>query len=207
VAGYGIKQWRLDLKGDGILVDTLSSGSGDPDPSFTFNLKQIGLGKIGLYENIMAEMVVADEKGQALKVTGPSASVRFIKRKERVSQKVGYKVLEKYALILFEYDSSKIKGRNRVIVGRIIERLKAFPRAIVKIVGHTDNIGKEEYNLKLSERRAKAVYKQMIEAGMTAGDNTAHEGAGFLKPLFDNALPEGRALNRTVTVSLEYEKQ
>jgi outer membrane protein OmpA-like peptidoglycan-associated protein len=206
-AGYGIKQWRLDLKGDGILVDTLSSGSGDPDPSFTFNLKQIGLGKIGLYENIMAEMVMADEKGQALKVTGPSASVKFIKRKERVSQKVGYKVLEKYALILFEYDSSEIKDRNRVIVDRIIERLKAFPRAVVKIVGHTDNIGKEEYNLKLSERRAKTVYKQMLDAGMTAGNNSTYEGAGPHKPLFDNALPEGRALNRTVTVSLEYEKQ
>ena len=190
-----------------MLVTTLASGMGDPNPSFTFKLKQIGLGKIGLYENIMAEMIVADEKGQALKVTGPSAAVRFIKRKERVSQKVGYKVLEKYALILFEYDSSEIKGRNRVIVDRIIERLKAVPGAIVKIVGHTDNIGKEQYNLKLSERRAKAVYKQMLEAGMTAGDNVTFEGAGPHEPLFDNVLPEGRALNRTVTVSLEYEQQ
>jgi outer membrane protein OmpA-like peptidoglycan-associated protein/Mg-chelatase subunit ChlD len=207
VAGYGIKQWRLDLKGDGMLVSTLGSGIGDLEQSFTFDLKQIGLGKIGLYENIMAEIVIADNKGQALKVTSPSASVDFIKRKERVSQKVGYKVLEKYALILFEYDSSEIKGRNRIIVDRIIERLKAFPGAIVRVVGHTDNIGQEPYNIELSQRRAKAVYEQMLEAGMTAGDNATYEGAGPHKPLFDNALPEGRALNRTVTVSLEYEQQ
>ena len=205
--GYGIKQWKIDLKGDGILVNTLANGIGDLESEFTFDLKEIGFGKIGLYENIMAEMIIVDEKKQVLKVTGPSASVRFIKRKERVSQKVGYKVLEKYALILFEYDSSEIKGRNRVIVERIIERLKEYPGAIVKIVGHTDNIGKEAYNLSLSKRRAKAVYGQMIEAGMTSGDNTTYEGAGPHVPLFDNNLPEGRALNRTVTVSLEYETQ
>jgi outer membrane protein OmpA-like peptidoglycan-associated protein len=206
-AGYGIKQWKIDLKGDGILVNTLANGIGDLESEFTFDLKEIGFGKIGLYENIMAEMIIVDEKKQVLKVNGPSASVRFIKRKERVSQKVGYKVLEKYALILFEYDSSEIKGRNKVIVERIIERLKEYPGAIVKIVGHTDNIGKEAYNLSLSKRRAKAVYEQMIEAGMTPGDNTTYEGAGPHAPLFDNNLPEGRALNRTVTVSLEYEKQ
>jgi outer membrane protein OmpA-like peptidoglycan-associated protein len=206
-AGYGIKEWKIVLKGDGMLVDTLASGTGDLESMYAFDLKSIGLGRLGLYENILAEITIKDEKDQVVTVISPSASMKFIKRKERLSQKMGYKVLEKYALILFDYDSSEIKGRNRIIVDRIIERLQALPGTVVSIVGHTDNIGKEEYNLLLSERRAKAVYKQMLEAGMTAGENVTYEGAGPKDPLFDNSLPEGRALNRTVTVSLMYEKK
>lgn len=204
-AGYGVKQWRLNLKGDGMLFDT-RSGFGDLEPVYNIALKEIGLGKIGSFENILAEIEVVDEKDQAIKVVGPSASVRFIKRQERVAQKVGYKVLEKYALILFDYDSSEIKGRNRVIVDGIVERLKAIPGAVVNIVGHTDNIGQEEYNLALSQRRANAVYRQMLDAGMKPGENIICEGVGPNDSLYDNTLPEGRAFNRTVTVSLEYEQ-
>jgi outer membrane protein OmpA-like peptidoglycan-associated protein len=206
VAGYGIKSWRIDLKGDGVQIDTLG-GNGDLESVYTFNLSQIGLGKIGSYENIGAAIEIVDQNDQQVKVMADSASVKFIKRKERLSQKVGYKVLEKYALILFDFGRWDIKGRNKVIVDRIIARLKEFPGAIVRIVGHTDNIGKEAANLRLSEKRAKGVYDQMLEAGMTPGEKVTYAGAGPHEPLFDNSLPEGRALNRTVTVSLEYEKK
>ena len=74
-------------------------------------------------------------------------------------------------------------------------------------MGHTDNIGKENYNLNLSERRAKAVFDQMVEAGMVAGENITYAGAGPNDPMYENLTPEGRALNRTVTVTLEYEEK
>jgi outer membrane protein OmpA-like peptidoglycan-associated protein len=74
----------------------------------------------------------------------------------------------------------------------------------VKIVGHTDTIGTVEYNLQLSERRAKAVYQQLLAAGATA-QTIDCVGAGPHNPPYDNALPEGRALNRTVNVYIEYE--
>ncbi len=86
------------------------------------------------------------------------------------------------------------------------ERIRKFPGVVVNITGHTDDIGKEEYNLKLSEKRAKAVYKQLQAAlGDTKGLDIGHEGVGPHNPLYDNSLPHGRALNRTVTVTLEYE--
>ena len=79
--------------------------------------------------------------------------------------------------------------------------------AQVAIVGHTDNIGKEAYNLKLSERRAKAVYDQIAAAiGETPSDTLTHMGVGSFDPLYGNGLPENRALNRTVTVTLEDEQ-
>ena len=84
--------------------------------------------------------------------------------------------------------------------------MRAFPTAEVKVVGHTDNLGEVDYNLWLSERRAKAVYEQVLAGGMMAGEKITYAGAGPHDPLYDNSLPEGRSLNRTVTVHLEYEK-
>jgi outer membrane protein OmpA-like peptidoglycan-associated protein len=82
--------------------------------------------------------------------------------------------------------------------------MQEVPDAKVDIVGHTDNIGKEAYNLKLSERRAEAVKGQFAAV---ASDKMTMSGAGPQNPLYDNTLPEGRALNRTVTIDLEYEKK
>jgi outer membrane protein OmpA-like peptidoglycan-associated protein len=206
-AGYGITDWEIQLIGDGSPIGSVK-GQGDLNPFYTFDLKAIGLAKLGFYKEIAAGIKVMDKKGRVYKDDAAATSiVRFIKRKERVAQKMGYKVLEKYALILFDFNSSEIKERNKAIVDQIIERMKQFPAADVKVVGHTDNIGKEEYNMKLSERRAKAVYEQILAGGMTAGERLTYAGAGPHNPLYDNSLPEGRALNRTVTVSLEYEKK
>ena len=114
--------------------------------------------------------------------------------------------MEKYALILFDFDRTEIKARNKVVVDRIIDRIADVPSPRVRIVGHTDTIGKEAYNISLSERRAKAAYQQMQTAGLKDNVDISHEGAGPFQPMYDNELPEGRALNRTVTVTIEYEQ-
>lgn len=204
-AGYGIDYWTIRLTGDGVLIESLE-GKGDPLPAYTFNLENIGLRKIGAYRNLEAGIEITDKKGQAHR-TATSSSVRFIEREERVAQKLGYKVLEKYALILFDFDRAEIKERNKVVLDRIVERIKEIPDARVTIVGHTDTIGKEEYNIALSTRRAKAAYDQILASGIAASDLITFHGAGPYNPLYDNNLPEGRALNRTVTVTFEYEEK
>ena len=60
------------------------------------------------------------------------------------------------AKVMYDFDSAEIKGDNEVILQRIVERMKEFPDAFVRITGHTDTIGDESYNMKLSQRRAKA---------------------------------------------------
>jgi outer membrane protein OmpA-like peptidoglycan-associated protein len=122
-----------------------------------------------------------------------------------LAQKQDFRVQEKYALILFDFDSDTIDARNQEIVNTIVTRIKALPQATVDVVGHTDNIGKEDYNIKLSERRALAVYKLLIAAyGEDPGERVRHRGVGPSNPLYDNATPEARAFNRTVTITLEY---
>jgi outer membrane protein OmpA-like peptidoglycan-associated protein len=77
---------------------------------------------------------------------------------------------------------------------------------MVTIVGHTDSIGKLDYNVALSRKRAQAAYDLILGGGIRASDSIRHDGRGPEDPLFDNGLPEGRAFNRTVTVRLEYEQ-
>jgi outer membrane protein OmpA-like peptidoglycan-associated protein len=205
-SGYGIKQWKIELKGDGTIIRSIE-GNGDLNPFYVFDINDIGLRTVRSYKEIAVDIEVIDEEGQIYKNEAAATSfVKFVKKEERVAQKMGYKVLEKYALILFDFNSSIIKERNKAIVDRIVERMKEFPTAEVKVVGHTDNIGEIDYNLWLSERRAKAVYDLVLAGGMTGGDQVTYAGAGPNNPLYDNSLPEGRALNRTVTVYLEYER-
>ena len=205
-SGYGIKKWKIELKGDGTLIRSLE-GEGDLKSDYAFDINDIGLRRVRSYNEITVGIEAIDEEGQIYRdEAAATSSVKFVKKEERVAQKMGYKVLEKYALILFDFNSSVIKERNKAILDRIVERMKEFPAAEVKVVGHTDNIGEIDYNLWLSERRAKAIYDLVLSGGMTAGDKVTYAGAGPHDPLYDNSLPEGRALNRTVTVHLEYER-
>jgi outer membrane protein OmpA-like peptidoglycan-associated protein len=203
-SGYDLARWTVALVGDGMLIDS-TAGQGDLMPTYQFNLQDIGLGKIGGYENIGANIEVEDKRGQIYK-THASTAVRFIRREERVAKKEGYKVMEKYALILFDFNRADIKDRNRSVVDRIVARIKEVPTARVRIEGHTDSIGKEAYNIDLSQRRAKAAFDMILAGGAVGSGDISYEGAGPHNPLFDNQLPEGRALNRTVTVTLEYEQ-
>jgi outer membrane protein OmpA-like peptidoglycan-associated protein len=204
-AGYDLAEWHIELTGDGSTIQSLN-GQGDLESLYRFDLEKIGFGKIGKCENIGARIEVVDKKGQAHKAYA-SAAVKFIRREERVAQKKEYKVLEKYALILFDFNRADIKDHNKVVMDRILARIKEIPSAKVTIVGHTDSIGKELYNIDLSMRRAKAAYEEILAGGVPEGEAISYAGAGPHDPLFDNTLPEGRALNRTVTVTLEYEQK
>ena len=174
--------------------------------SYVLALKDLGLLDIGTYQTITAAVDVTDAKGQTFRAED-STRVRFIRREERLAQKEGYKVIEKHALILFDFDRAEIKDRNRAVLDRISARMREVPAAVVTIVGHTDSIGKADYNVALSKKRAQAAYDLILGGGIRARDGIRHDGQGPADPLFDNGLPEGRAFNRTVTVSLEYEQR
>jgi outer membrane protein OmpA-like peptidoglycan-associated protein len=207
-AESGIDSWKVELKGEHESVIQTASGEGDMTSALTFNLVSAGLSKIASFKTITASVEVTDKEGETFRDrTAATSKVRFIRREEMRAQKKGDHVLEKYALILFDFDKAEIRERNRVIVDRIIARMKELPSARIKIVGHTDNIGKEEYNIRLSERRAQAVLSQLLASGIKATGNLGYGGVGPRDPLYDNSTPEGRALNRTVTITLEYEEK
>jgi outer membrane protein OmpA-like peptidoglycan-associated protein len=207
-AEAGISTWKLYLKAGP--QELLGSKSGEMilDSLVAFDLETIGLKRIAAFNAITAGIEVMDKEDNLLKMeSAASASVKFIRRNEQKTQKTGHQVLEKHALILFDFNSADIKERNKMIMDRIIQRVTTHPSAKINIVGHTDNIGKEAYNINLSERRAEAVFDQMIATGMIPLENISYSGLGPNNPLYDNLTPEGRSLNRTVTVTLAYEEK
>ena len=74
--------------------------------------------------------------------------------------------------------------------------------AKIEIIGHTDNLGSKEYNLELSENRAKAVYDWLVTKGVTK-ERLNYKGFGNEKPLFDNTSEENRAKNRRVEFKIK----
>jgi len=205
-AEAGIQDWDITMRCGDDIIGTFS-GSGDMAPEYVFSVEKGHLDKMVTAGNIDIDLHVRDKETKELSLKdAASLPVRFIRRQEQMAQKQGYKVREKYALILFDYDSSAIKSRNKIIVDRIVGRLKDVPQADMDIVGHTDNIGKEDYNIKLSERRAEAVKTQFVQEQQSTPNNLSVSGDGPNTPLYDNDTPEGRALNRTVTIALEYQE-
>jgi|GEM_PF-2201905 len=96
---------------------------------------------------------------------------------------------------LFDFDSDVIKEENFDNLDAIAEFLKEYDNIKVEIEGHTDNVGTEEYNKGLSERRAKAVGDYLINKGIDSSRITT-EGFGFSKPAASNDTEEGQAQNR-----------
>jgi len=201
---HGVARWKVAIANAGGSLGE-RTGEGAPAaetvvPLQTGNLKELAAGG-----DITVTMALQDRKGQDLVLTTAPLPVRFIETRERLAQKQGYRVQEKYALILFDFDSDAIGQRNQAIVSEIVARIRELPGASAVIVGHTDNIGKDDYNLKLSERRAKAVYDLLMASyGEDAAGRISHTGVGAADPLYDNLSPEARAFNRTVTITLEY---
>jgi outer membrane protein OmpA-like peptidoglycan-associated protein len=200
----GIADWHLTMLGAGKEIRSLR-GQGALPQEWVIPLDDDLLEEVSGCSEVDVRLEATDAEGNGLSALESTAlPVNFVQRSQQMSEVQGYKVKEQYALILFDYNSADIKARNQTIVERIIARMNDVPDALVSVVGHTDSIGGEEYNLKLSEKRARSVGKAMSDALGSSADRLHVAGVGPNAPLYDNDLPEGRSLNRTVTVTLEY---
>jgi outer membrane protein OmpA-like peptidoglycan-associated protein len=149
-------------------------------------------------------MELQGNKGESMEMLA-TVKVSYLQTSQQLAQKQNMKVQEKYALILFDFNKDKIGDLNQLVVDRVADRIQKVTKATVEIVGHTDNIGKEDYNIKLSERRALAVYELLTAASSQDQlERIRYTGVGPNSPLYGNNTPEARSFNRTVTITLEY---
>lgn len=97
--------------------------------------------------------------------------------------------------IYFAFNSAEIDSTSTIALTNFADFLDLNPSLKVSIYGHTDNIGDDEFNLRLSERRAKAVSDYLIMKGI-ANERLTWKGYGETRPLASNSTKSGRAANR-----------
>ena len=105
--------------------------------------------------------------------------------------------------IQFEFDKDEITPESDPTLNLVAELLLKRPHLKLIALAHTDSIGTEEYNLDLSERRARSVKSYLVRKGVPP-PSIRFKGMGYSMPLEDNSTDEGRAVNRRVEFRVTY---
>jgi outer membrane protein OmpA-like peptidoglycan-associated protein len=99
--------------------------------------------------------------------------------------------------INFDFNKATLRPDSNPTLEKVLALVKSRPDLKLEVQGHTDNVGSDEYNLKLSDARAASVVAWLVSKGIAASRLTAH-GYGLRVPIADNGSDEGRAKNRRV---------
>ncbi len=112
---------------------------------------------------------------------------------------IDYKVGNTITLenIFFEFDKSALLPASKSELEKLVDIMTDYPHLSIEIGGHTDNIGSEAYNQKLSEARAKSVVDFLLDKKVNP-IRVTYKGYGSVKPITSNATEEGQAINRRV---------
>lgn len=97
--------------------------------------------------------------------------------------------------IFFESGSATLLESSNYEIDKLYQLLSKNENLKIEIIGHTDNVGSDSDNMRLSDSRAKAVYDVLIDKGIDAS-RLSHKGMGETKPIADNSTPEGQRTNR-----------
>lgn len=104
--------------------------------------------------------------------------------------------------IQFEFNSSELTEDSREGIDMLAAFMENHPSLYVELGGHTDNVGSDAYNQKLSESRASAVRQALMDKGI-ASERMTSKGYGATKPAYPNDTEEHRALNRRTEMTIK----
>jgi outer membrane protein OmpA-like peptidoglycan-associated protein len=104
--------------------------------------------------------------------------------------------------IFFDYDKSTLRPESFPELNRMAKMLKDSPTMTIEVGGHTDAIGGDAYNQRLSNDRAKAVADYLVTTGGVEPARITSKGYGKKRPVATNATDEGRQLNRRVEITI-----
>jgi len=101
----------------------------------------------------------------------------------------------------FDFDKSVLKPEGRAKLDDLVSKISGVNLEVIIAVGHTDSVGSDAYNQKLSVRRAEAVKAYLVSKGIER-NRVYTEGKGEKQPVADNKTKEGRAKNRRVEIEV-----
>jgi outer membrane protein OmpA-like peptidoglycan-associated protein len=102
--------------------------------------------------------------------------------------------------VLFDFDKADIRADAAGALAKVATLIRNYPKASTQLTGHTDSVGADDYNLALSQRRAEAVKRWLIEREKLDGARLEPRGMGETKPVAANDTEAGRQKNRRVEV-------
>ncbi|MDQ1266845.1 MAG: hypothetical protein QG635_1998 [Bacteroidota bacterium] len=189
-----IKSWRLAAIQNGITLKEYTGNDSLPKSiEWKINEEQETVPRFDMPVTFHLEIIIG--KGDTLRSKNGYLPInqRTILRKRE--EKTTDKKIDRYSLILFEFDEYKLNNINQKIADFIKGKLE--PNSKLKITGYTDRFGESEYNRLLSARRAVEVSTAL----KSPGAKTLGFGESVL--IFDNDTPEGRFYCRTVEIIVE----
>jgi outer membrane protein OmpA-like peptidoglycan-associated protein len=168
------------------LTYTWDFGDGTPPVKGTFPRTTYAYTRAG---NYTAKVTADNGRGGICSATAPVTVVLRV-----VLQEKGGKVL-------FDFDKSDLKPEARRQLAVVLQALKEQPSLQTQIVGHTDGVGTDAYNIKLSQRRAESVASYLAQNGASR-QSIKTDWRGKREPIASNATASGRAQNRRVEITL-----
>ena len=187
-AGLQAKVQLIDAEGGELLSKTLRTAE-DGTATFTFNdPKYLGKNyrvKISADKHIYQEGTVSDIYGSDTYLLEP-----IVPKKEWILKNM-----------YFATNKTEILPMSEESLKTLYDFLKENPRVRIKIIGHTDSVGTDQANQKLSEGRAASVKNEMVKRGIKA-ERIETEGRGESEPIDTNDTEEGRQNNRRVVIQV-----
>jgi len=168
------------------LTFTWDFGDGTPPVKGTFPRTTHAYARAG---NYTVKVTADDGRGGMCSATAPVTVVLRV-----VLQEKGGKVL-------FDFDKADLKPEARRQLAVVLQALKEQPSLQTQIVGHTDGVGSDAYNIKLSQRRAESVASYLAQNGASR-QSIKTDWRGKREPIASNATASGRAQNRRVEITL-----
>lgn len=193
-----LTEWSLEIKQAGKTIKKFN-GQGEPQPvKWQIIPNELSPSKVPLEYTFTAKT-----KSGATRYATSSVPVDYYSFNRKVSEDRPDRVIYKYSLTLFDFDSPEVSDFDKIILDQyVIPNIKS--NSTVQIYGYTDRIGEANYNKKLSQNRAENVRKY-IESKVKAKFETY--GVGESEVIFDNDSPIGRHLSRTVQIYVSTPKQ
>ncbi|PYC22610.1 porin [Aquipseudomonas alcaligenes] len=105
--------------------------------------------------------------------------------------------------VKFDFDKAKVKEESYGDIKNLADFMNQYPQTSTTVEGHTDSVGTDAYNQKLSERRAGAVREVLVNQYGVSAERVGSVGYGESRPVADNATEAGRAVNRRVEAAVE----
>ncbi len=105
--------------------------------------------------------------------------------------------------VKFDFDKDSVKAESQGDIKNLADFMNQYPQTRTTVEGHTDSVGSDAYNQKLSERRANAVRQVLVNQYGVSGERVNAVGYGESRPVADNASDAGRAINRRVEAEVE----